>query len=120
MVTFDCHSNIVYSDIEGCAFKPMAKVGFQIDKIQPSLAESGQSPLTHRLWAPSSEYSIENHKKQPPDLRTNHIPNAHPDEVFNEKSPEYARGDRESLRNNAKRMLEANPKMKLFAFISGS
>ena len=28
MVTFDCHSNIVYSDIEGCAFKPMAKAGF--------------------------------------------------------------------------------------------
>ena len=33
MVTFDCHSNIVYSDIEGCAFKPMAKLGFQISKL---------------------------------------------------------------------------------------
>ena len=33
MVTFDCHSNIVYSDIEGCAFKPMAKLGFQIGKF---------------------------------------------------------------------------------------
>ena len=36
-----------------------------------------------------------------------------------EKSPQYARGDRIRLRNNAIRMLEANPKMKLFAFISG-
>ena len=58
-------------------------------------------------------------QKTPPDLRTYHIPNAHPDEFLIEKSPQYARGDKESLRNNAKRMLEANPKMKLFAFISG-
>ena len=58
-------------------------------------------------------------KKSPPDLKTYHIPNAHPDEFLIEKSPQYARGDKESLKNNAKRMLEANPKMKLFAFISG-
>ena len=58
-------------------------------------------------------------KKSPPDLETYHIPNAHPDEFLIEKSPQYARGTRESLRNNAIRMLEANPKMKLFAFISG-
>ena len=58
-------------------------------------------------------------KKSPPDLKTYHIPNAHPEEFLIEKSPQYARGDRESLKNNAKRMLEANPKMKLFAFISG-
>ena len=34
MVTFDCHSNIVYSDIEGCAFKPMAKLGFRNQQIK--------------------------------------------------------------------------------------
>ena len=63
--------------------------------------------------------NIENHQKSPPDLKTYHIPNAHPDEFLIEKSPQYARGDRIRLRNNALRMLEANPKMKLFAFISG-
>ena len=36
-----------------------------------------------------------------------------------EKSPQYARGDIIRLRNNAIRMLESNPKMKLFVFISG-
>ena len=81
MVTFDCHSNIVYSDIEGCAFKPNAP--------------------------------------RPPALETYHIPKAHPEEFLIEKSPQYARGDRKILTNTAQRMLDANPNMKLFAFISG-
>lgn len=116
MVTFDCHSNIVYSDIEGCAFKPMAKLGFQISKLTLI------GCLFAVCWLFINKIFLKKQKtveKTPPDLRTYHIPNAHPDEFLIEKSPQYARGTRESLRNNAIRMLEANPKMKLFAFISG-
>ena len=87
----------------------MAKLGFQI---------SWSSLISCQIIIYFFE-KIENHQKSPPDLKTYHIPNAHPDEFLIEKSPQYARGDRLSLRNNAIRMLEANPKMKLFAFISG-
>ena len=51
MVTFDCHSNIVYSDIEGCAFKPMAKAGFQNE-----ISLSHWLRAIGVLLAPSSEY----------------------------------------------------------------
>ena len=54
-----------------------------------------------------------------PPLDTYHIPKAHPDEFLIEKSPQYARGNRNAIQQIARNMLEANPKMKLFAFLTG-
>ena len=59
------------------------------------------------------------HASKPP-LDTYHIPKAHPDEFLIEKSPQYARGNRNAIQQIARNMLDANPKMKLFAFLTGS
>ena len=54
-----------------------------------------------------------------PPLDTYHIPKAHQNEFLIEKSPQYARGNRNGIQQIARNMLEANPKMKLFAFLTG-
>ena len=54
-----------------------------------------------------------------PPLETYHIPKAHPNEFLIEKSPQYARGNQNAIQRIARNMLEANPKMKLFAFLTG-
>ena len=54
-----------------------------------------------------------------PSLETYHIPKAHPSEFLIEKSPQYARGNRTAIHRIAKNMLDANPNMKLFAFLTG-
>ena len=54
-----------------------------------------------------------------PLLDTYHIPKAHPNEFLIEKSPQYARGNQNAIQQIARNMLDANPKMKLFAFLTG-
>ena len=58
------------------------------------------------------------HAGKPP-LDTYHIPKAHPNEFLIEKSPQYARGNRNAIQQIARNMLDANQKMKLFAFLTG-
>ena len=54
-----------------------------------------------------------------PDLRRYFLPLANINEFLIEKSPQYARGHIHEISNRAKSMYEANPNMKLFAFVTG-
>ena len=53
-----------------------------------------------------------------PDLRRYFLPLANINEFLIEKSPQYARGHIHEISNRAKSMYEANPNMKLFAFVT--
>ena len=53
-----------------------------------------------------------------PDLRRYFLPLANINEFLIEKSPQYARGHIHEISNRARSMHEANPNMKLFAFVT--
>ena len=55
-----------------------------------------------------------------PDLRRYFLPVANKNEFLIEKSPQYARGHIHEISNRARAMFEANPNMKLFAFVTGT
>ena len=85
--------------------------------IWPTLDRISADRFYHRI-TDLEPNAFEGKTSSIPDLRRYFLPLANINEFLIEKSPQYARGHIHEISNRAKSMHEANPNMKLFAFVT--